>query len=265
MDRKARIREEAKKLNPIDDLMFRKMAEDIDFCQEILRVILEDEKLEVLEAIPQWSGTNLQGRSIILDAKCKKGDGSQINIEVQKSDDDNHQKRVRYNGAIITTNITDTGIKFENLPDVCVVFISKFDIFKGNHALYHIDRVVRETKEVVDNGFSEVYVNAKVDDGSDVSELMRVFVEDTAYNDKFPNTSERKRKFKESEGGLSDMCEIMEKLAREERAEGERRGKAEIILNMYQNNFTLEQIALATSKTPEEIEEIIKDSELALV
>jgi hypothetical protein len=34
---------------------------------------------------------------------------------------------------------------------------------------------------------------------------------------------------------------------------------------MYQNNFTLEQIALATSKTPEEIEEIIKDSELALV
>jgi hypothetical protein len=43
--------------------MFRKMAEDIDFCQEILRVILEDEKLEVLEAIPQWSGTNLQGRS----------------------------------------------------------------------------------------------------------------------------------------------------------------------------------------------------------
>jgi predicted transposase/invertase (TIGR01784 family) len=125
--------------------------------------------------------------------------------------------------------------------------------------------VVRETKEIVDNGFSEVYVNAKVDDGSDVSELMRVFVEDTAYNDKFPNTSERKRKFKESEGGLSDMCEIMEKLAREERAEGERRGKAEIILNMYQNNFTLEQIALATSKTPEEIEEIIKDSELVLV
>lgn len=42
MSNKAKIREEARKLNPIDDLMFRKMAEDTEFCQEILRVILEE-------------------------------------------------------------------------------------------------------------------------------------------------------------------------------------------------------------------------------
>lgn len=42
MSNRARIREEARKLNPIDDLMFRKMAEDVQFCQEILRVILSD-------------------------------------------------------------------------------------------------------------------------------------------------------------------------------------------------------------------------------
>jgi predicted transposase YdaD len=47
-------------------------------------------------------------------------------------------------------------------------------------------------------------------------------------------------------------------------AEGERRGKVAIILNMHENNFTLEQIALATAKTPEEVEEIIKKSELVL-
>lgn len=62
--------EEARALNPIDDLMFRKMAEDVGFCEEILRVILEDNELKVLETIPQWTGTNLQGRSVILDAKC---------------------------------------------------------------------------------------------------------------------------------------------------------------------------------------------------
>ena len=61
--------EEARALNPIDDLMFRKMAEDVGFCEEILRVILEDNELKVLETIPQWTGTNLQGRSVILDAK----------------------------------------------------------------------------------------------------------------------------------------------------------------------------------------------------
>ena len=36
MSNKAKIREEAKKLNPIDDLMFRTMAEDKAFCEEIL-------------------------------------------------------------------------------------------------------------------------------------------------------------------------------------------------------------------------------------
>ena len=164
MSNKAKIREEARKLNPIDDLMFRKMAEDTEFCQEILRVILEDNQLIVLESTPQWTGANLQGRSVILDAKCIKGNGAQVDIEVQKADDDDHQRRVRYNSAILTTNIADPGIKFEKIPDVCVVFISKFDIFEGNLPLYHVDRIVRETGKIANNGLEEVYVNTKIKD-----------------------------------------------------------------------------------------------------
>ncbi len=97
MSNKAKIREEAKKLVPIDDIMFRKMAEDDGFCQEILRVILNDPKLIVVRNQPQFPVTNLQGRSVILDAHCILGDGRGVDIEVQKANDDNHQKRVRYN------------------------------------------------------------------------------------------------------------------------------------------------------------------------
>ncbi len=122
-------------------------------------MILEDDKLIVLESIPQWMGANLQGRSVILDAKCVKGDGTQIDIEVQKADDDDHQRRVRYNGAVLTTNIANPDIRFKNVPNVCMVFISRFDIFRGNFPLYHVDRRVRETGTVVNNGFEEVYVN----------------------------------------------------------------------------------------------------------
>jgi uncharacterized protein YihD (DUF1040 family) len=49
---------------------------------------------------------------------------------------------------------------------------------------------------------------------------MEVFVDDAAYNDKFPKTSDSKYRYKETEGGLSAMCEIMEKIAKEERMEG---------------------------------------------
>ena len=211
MSNKAKIREEAKKLNPIDDLMFRTMAEDKAFCEEILRVILSDPALTVLESTPQY----------VL------GDGRKTDIEVQRANDTDHQRRVRYNGAILTTNLTDPGEKFENIPDVCVVFISRFDIFEGNHSLYHVDRIIRETGKVVDNGFEEVYVNAKVKDGSEVSELMEVFVDDAAYNSKFPVTSGSKRRYKTTEEGQQVMCEIMERIAKEERNEGRLEGRLE--------------------------------------
>ena len=77
---KRKIREFSKLLNPIDDFMFKKMAEHKEFCEEILRVILEDDKLTVTEARAQWEGTNLQGRTVVIDAKCVTGDGRQVNI-----------------------------------------------------------------------------------------------------------------------------------------------------------------------------------------
>jgi hypothetical protein len=121
----------------------------------------------------------------------------------------------------------DPGLKFELVPDVCVVYITKFDIFEGDLPLYHVDRVVRETHKTVDNGFAEVYVNAKVKDGSEVSELMEVFVKDQVYNPKFPKTSQAKRRYKETERGIDTMCDIMEKIAAEEREEGRAEGREE--------------------------------------
>ncbi len=49
-----KIREEAKKLNPIDDLQFRKMAEHGEFCTEITRAFLEDPKLTLTEWTSQY-------------------------------------------------------------------------------------------------------------------------------------------------------------------------------------------------------------------
>ena len=195
--------------------MFRKMAEESSFCEEILRVIMNDSGLIVLESHAQWVGQNLQGRSVILDAKCQLSNGKVVNIEVQKANDDNHQKRVRYNGAILTTNITDTGLKFENVPDVCIVFISKFDVFHSGYSLYNIDRIVRQTGEVVNNGFEEIYVSACVKDGSDVSELMDIFTNDESYNvNKYPVTSNIKKRYKQTKEGQSVMCEIMDVIER---------------------------------------------------
>ena len=74
-------------LNIIDDTLFQKMAEDIDFCEEMISTIME-QKIKVKKVVPQNSIKNLQGRSVVLDALCETGDGKEFNVEVQKSDDD---------------------------------------------------------------------------------------------------------------------------------------------------------------------------------
>ena len=116
------------------------------------------------------------------------------------------------------TSSEEERAKFKNVPDVCIVFISKFDIFKGKSPIYHVDRVVRETGAVVDNGFEEIYVNTKVRNGLDVSELMRIFVEDNAYSTRFPKTSEIKRRYKIVDGG-GDMGSAIERFKQEGRME----------------------------------------------
>ena len=263
MGNRARIRQDAMSLNPIDDALFQKMAEDTGFCQEILQVILNDKALQVMDNVPQFMLKNLQGRSCILDVKCTLGDGRIVNAEVQKSDNDDHQRRVRYNAALLTANIAEPGDRFKAIPNVVVVFISKFDMYKSGKALYHVDRIIRENGTMVDNGFSELYVNAEVQDDSDVAKLMDIFTRHDAYDDEmFPITSKRKRLFKTTEEGVNEMCEVIEKYIaegrregirrgiRKGRSEGRREGKAEAIRSLMESMSMTAEQAMKALKIP---------------
>ena len=127
--------------------------------------------------------------------------------------------------SLLTANIAEPGDRFKAIPNVVVVFISKFDMYKSGKALYHVDRIIRENGTMVDNGFSELYVNAEVQDDSDVAKLMDIFTRHDAYDDEmFPITSKRKRLFKTTEEGVNEMCEVIEKYIAEGRSEGRREG-----------------------------------------
>lgn len=147
--KKARIQE----FRPIDDVFFEVLIRNLKVCQEILRTILEDPGLEVLKVIPQNSVRNLQGRSVRLDAFCKLGNGKVSNIEVQRADDDDHLRRVRYNASCITANVTHPGEKFKNIPyigelqlektfyayhDKPVLFVC-LDAYKNRYLCYRCD------------------------------------------------------------------------------------------------------------------------------
>ena len=138
---------------------------------------------------------------------------------------------------------------------VGLVYISKFDMYKSGKALYHVDRIIRESGAMVDNGFSELYVNAEVQDDSDVARLMDIFTRHDAYDDEmFPITSKRKRLFKTTEEGVNEMCEVIEKYIaegrREGRSEGRREGKAEAIRNLMESMSLTAEQAMKALKIP---------------
>jgi len=53
------------------------------------------------------------------------------NVEVQRSDNDNHVRRVRFNASSIALKDSQKNEKFEQIEDIIVVYISQFDIFKA--------------------------------------------------------------------------------------------------------------------------------------
>ena len=83
-----------------------------------------------------------------------------------------------------------------------------------------------ETGQVVEDGLTEIYANAVIDNGSKFSKLMKVFTENDTYNtDEFPVTSEIKARFKLDEGGAVKMDETLQRWKEEWISEGEARGE----------------------------------------
>ena len=212
-----RVKKLIKKLNPIDDIVFRTLSKKREFCEEILREFLQDPTLKVLENYSQYPLTNVENRSVVLDAYCVLKDGRNINVEVQNLNNTDHQKRVRYYSSMLTTSLMKKGEDFNNIPKICMIYICNFDIFHQNRSIYLVKRIIDGTDIELDNGLDEIYISANVNDGSKLAELMEVFTKDDCYSVNFPVISKLKYDFKNVKGEnmTGNLKEIYGELVKE--------------------------------------------------
>lgn len=210
----------AKDLVPMDDALFQEMCEDKELREEMISTIL-GEKVKVIEAVPQRSIGDIRGWAVKLDCLCLLENGTYVNGEVQKSDNDDHEARARYNAALMATRNTPKGTKFAMAKKVIVIFITHLDIFGDHLPIYHVDHVVGETGKARENGFTEIYVNTAVKNyvgtlNAKVSNQMDLFVDRTTVKlEKFLNFSRVKNWFVDTKEGM-DKRKI-ESLMQEER------------------------------------------------
>jgi len=253
------------KFKIIDDVFFQKIVEDKSACEEILQVIMNCPDLRVVSVQAQKYLRNIGNKSVNLDALRQVGDEELFNIEMQKADNDDHVKRVRYYSSNLDTISAEKGIDYFELPDLYMVYITKNDFLKGDRCIYHVKRVLEENGQVVYNGINEIYVNAAVNDGSLVAELMAYFKNSTSENGKFPNIAKRVKYYKESNEGVSAVCDIVQALIAEEQkkvqeaiAESREKTKASAI-KMYKRGDSAEEIADILSEDIETIKTWLKE------
>ena len=98
----------------------------------------------------------------------------------------------------------------------------------------------------------------KIDDGTDIAELMHIFTDTDAYNfEKFPKVSKRKKQFKESEGGNEEMCDLVENYAKERAKEATAKEAADSARIFFENGVSYDIVrASITTISDEDLQKI---------
>lgn len=209
----------------LDNDFMTKVFEDISCAELLLRIILNDEGIRVLEAHSQRGIKNLQGRSVKLDILAVDSHNRVFNVEVQRSDRGAGAKRARYNSALIDANVTEPGDQYEDLNETFVIFITENDVMKAGLPIYHIDRVVRETGKLFEDEEHIIYVNSQIKDETKLGRLMHDFSCTDAKDMYNKVLADRVRYFKEDERGVEIMCREMEIMRNQAHEEGIEKGR----------------------------------------
>ena len=167
-------------LNLMDRFLFSEVIESAEAYKIILEIILEKEINFKGEPIAEnEKRKELLGKIARLDV-CAIGDDNRVyNAEVQKENENNMHKRMRYYGALMTSKLLPEGtIDYNKLNDLCMIVIAGFDMGGEGKYRYKVRRMYKgyPDKEVYD-GEVILYLNTKGKDTAEVSDELIAMLE----------------------------------------------------------------------------------------
>ncbi len=275
--------EEIKQLSLIDDLFFAVAFEDIDACQELIRVIMDNDTIVVKEVKTQFSIRSIMEHSVQLDLVASDSTHRTYCIELQKRDENNAEYRIRYNQALFDSRLLDKGVDYSELPIMVSIFISDFDVHNSGMPIYHTETRIKENGQLYEDGRHIIYVNATNDDGSTVSRLMKEFKNQGKISEEFTCIANRVKYLKQNEGGQRSMHPIIERIYGEEIAQLKEEMQREMqkekemqeefakqvekerevtVKRLLEKKISVEDIMYATSCSQEEVLRVMEDTEI---
>ena len=167
--------------------------------------------------------------------------------------------RARYNSSLMDGSILRKNDKTDKLPETYVIFITEHDVLKGNQAIYHIDRTIKECNHrSFNDGSHIIYVNAGIRSKDALGRLMEDFFCDDPDKMNYKVLADRTRQFKENTKGVRNMNSVVDEIREEGRAMGIEEGKKEnsrqTALRMIKlGKFSYEDIAVCSDLPMNEI------------
>ena len=178
-------------------------------------------------------------------------------IKIQKADSNiSHEKRMLYYTSTITNEYFFKGDQtYASVPELHIFYISKTDIWKLGKTCYPILKYLGDTTTPYNDGLHMCYINAEVNDNSDIAQLMQYFK--TAKADDFSQgkLSQCITNLKTTKEGLATMDNFSKQIYDA--------GKIEATFNnlkalMSTMNVSLDK-AMDMLKTPSEERQLLKD------
>ncbi|MCI6087019.1 PD-(D/E)XK nuclease family transposase [Selenomonas sp.] len=258
--------EAIQKFRLLDDTFFHSCFEGREDCMELLlRIILEKPFLIVTEMHAQQEVPNLYGREVRFDVFARDADGTEYNIEVQRSNEGAIPKRARFHASMLDTMSVEKGKSWKDFPPTMVIFITEGDVFGGNLPIYHAGRYIKEMNfQRFEDESDIIYVNASYQEDTPLGWLLHDFRCTDPAEMHYKLLADRANFFKTNEHGVSKMCRVMEEIEEKGIAKGVAKATRNIIQNfLAKQNLTYEEIAAGTNTTVEEVARIAKESGLA--
>lgn len=211
-------------LTLMSDAFMRNVLKAPECAEHVLQVILGKKNLKVVNVIVQQDNKNLQGRSAVLDCVAQDGDNELFDVEVQQENEGASPERARYHSGLLDMNTLDPGDDFGQLVESYVIFITRNDVLGKDLPIYHIERIITETREPFNDRSHIIYVNASIQDTTELGQLMHDFhckSADDMYSKVLAN---RVRELKETHEGVDSMCREMEQIYRDGESRGIEKG-----------------------------------------
>ena len=199
-------------LTLLDDTFMRIALNDIEACQHVIRILMDDPSIEIVEVRSQYRISKLVSKDAVLDILAEDTQGRVYDLEIQRKTTLDHARRTRRYNAMVDAEYLEKGKEYSEMPEVYVIYISETDIWKTWMTESPVEKYLKGQLTEYNDGQHTIYINAAINDGSPKAALMQYFKTCDPDDMSQGALSRRVHYLKREEGGIEEMCEYSERI-----------------------------------------------------